>query len=139
MTTADMTTEHIKAELEKIESYAMGRLDEIEDMRQAGHAITTMVNSLKQLRARLSGMAAVQWQPIETAPKTGDPLLLRWRFLPSPKIGRYSCDEHFAERPRGWASPEYGWRCDGDECIPSNQHHCTHWMPLPSVQEPLHG
>lgn len=75
--------------------------------------------------------AAYQWQPIETAPKSGQRILLWWRTCTEPSTGRYEYDDQFDSRPKGWPAPEEGWRSCGDQCIASNQSDCTHWMPLP--------
>lgn len=75
--------------------------------------------------------ASARWQPIETAPKNGQRVLLWWRTCKEAVRGRFSFDEEFDDRPETWPSPEFGWRCDGDQCIPRNQEDCTHWMPLP--------
>lgn len=71
------------------------------------------------------------WQPIETAPTSGKRMLLWWRTCKEPHIGAWEVDEQFDDRPKSWPSPEEGWCCDGDACIPVNQGDCTHWMPLP--------
>ena len=59
--------------------------------------------------------AAVQWQPIETAPKDGKELILLW----VPAMG------HGLMKWNGiWDDRVYN--CDGP----------THWMPLPSAPKP---
>jgi len=82
-----------------------------------------------------SGEAAGQgagWLPIETAP-TSRPIILLWRTAPWPLRGEWSIDEEFDTRPKGWVSPESGWRNDGDQCIPRNQEDCIGWQKLPPV------
>jgi hypothetical protein len=75
----------------------------------------------------------VDWQPIETAPKDGTHILLWWRTCPDhPSVGAWDVDEEFEDRPTHWPSPVEGWRCEGDDIIPKNQHDVTHWMPLPA-------
>lgn len=64
--------------------------------------------------------SAAAWQPIQTAPKSGEAVLLWWSCCKDPAVGRWE-DDCIRE----------GWRCDGDQCVPKNQHNCTHWMPLP--------
>lgn len=64
------------------------------------------------------------WQPIETAPMLGKPLLLYWKHAGWMR-GR------FVDEPR-W----HGWMCDGDQVMPLNQSDCTHWMPLPASPSP---
>lgn len=59
------------------------------------------------------------WRPIKTAPKA-DAVLLWWKGCKYPSVGRWVFD-----------GVREGWKCDGDLCVPKNQHHCTHWMPLP--------
>jgi len=75
------------------------------------------------------------WQPRKTAP-TNRPILLLWRTVPLPLRGSWQIDEDFASRPKGWVSPEAGWRNDGDQCIPVNQEDFTHWMELPAAPSP---
>src|ERR1041385_3826735 len=60
------------------------------------------------------------WRTIETAPKTGEPILLWGQYCQVPAGGRWEQSKR-----------REGWRCDGDQCIPRNQQDCTHWMPLP--------
>ncbi len=64
------------------------------------------------------------WQPIETAPKDRH-ILLRWTSCKHPSVGCWSDD-----------GIRIGWRCDGDRCVPRNQHNCTHWHELPPIPEP---
>ena len=74
------------------------------------------------------------WRPIETAPKDGSRVLLWW-CTRGASVGHFEYDDMFSERPSRWVSPEFGWRSDGDQCIPVNQEHCTRWMPLPAAPE----
>ncbi len=62
----------------------------------------------------------MSWQSITTAPKTGEAVLLWWKYCKEPFIGRW-----------GELNGEKGWWCDGDYHVPKQQDHCTHWMPLP--------
>lgn len=77
------------------------------------------------------------WQPIETAP-FHKRILLAWTGR-EPVTGQWSEDDHFDCRPKGWVSPEHGWKGDGDQCIPRNQEDCTHWMPVPANPAPKQG
>ena len=60
------------------------------------------------------------WQPIDTAPRTGEAVLLWWKYSREPFIGRW-----------GEIKGQKGWCCDGDHHLPKQQKQCTHWMPLP--------
>ena len=100
-----------------------------EPQRQRFIAAARSVAALSQPPAPAEG-----WRPIETAPKDGRPVLLWWSTR-GASVGRYEHDDMFSERPSSWVSPEFGWRSDGDLCIPVNQEHCTHWMPLPAAPE----
>jgi hypothetical protein len=62
-----------------------------------------------------------EWQPIETAPKIPDRTVLLWWTTRGASSGYYDVSEE-----------PFGWRGDQDLCLPRDQHHCTHWMPLPS-------
>ncbi len=74
-----------------------------------------------------------QWQPIATAPMDErKPLLLMWTGR-GTSSGYWDFDDEFATRPKGWVSPECGWRGHQDMCIPRDQENCTHWMPLPAA------
>ena len=59
------------------------------------------------------------WQPIESAPTSGEPILLYWRYAGWMR-GRFVNDERGS-----------GWMNDGDMVLPKNQRDCTQWMPLP--------
>lgn len=61
------------------------------------------------------------WQPIATASKN-ETVLLWWRTCSQPSVGRWTYDEE---------DDREGWRCDGDRCVPKNQHDCLYWHPLP--------
>jgi len=63
---------------------------------------------------------APQWQPIETAPKDGRPLL-----LDHP-------DWHTRVLRGGWDAHEQAWRAHGFGC-PATQP--SHWHPLPGQPE----
>lgn len=74
------------------------------------------------------------WEPIETAPNNTDhmrPILAFWKHRGVQQT-YWDVDEEYSDRPKGWRSPECGWRCDGDRCIPVNQEDVTHWRPLPA-------
>ena len=65
----------------------------------------------------------VEWQPIETAPKDGTPLLLASRSDVGPNytaVGVWDCD-----------SAEEGGQCWRDRIFDADQLAPTHWMPLP--------
>jgi len=72
------------------------------------------------------------WRSMSSAP-TSRPIILLWRTAPWPLRGEWSIDEEFDTRPKGWVSPESGWRNDGDQCIPRNQEDCIGWQKLPPV------
>ena len=64
-----------------------------------------------------------EWQPIETAPKDGTPVLL-WPFAPQDFWAGYAPQEvclGFNALDEGWFNPEQ--RCAFEP---------THWMPLPA-------
>lgn len=74
------------------------------------------------------------WEPIETVPNNTDhmrPILVFWKSRGVQQT-YWDVDEDFQNRPKGWRSPECGWRCDGDQCIPVNQDDATHWMRFPA-------
>jgi len=61
------------------------------------------------------------WLPIETAPRSGEEMLLWWCNA-GIGLGGYVADE------RG-----EGWMCDGDQVIPHNQKDCLYWRALPAA------
>ena len=61
-----------------------------------------------------------EWRSIDSAPKSGAPILLWWQRCKHPAIGRWVDDETGT-----------GWMSEGDQCMPKNQNDCTHWQPLP--------
>lgn len=81
------------------------------------------------------------WQPIETAPKDGTPVLL---FVPVQELRHYSGASQFIEAitavGRWYAGGHFqgddaGWDVWPDDRGPTfPPEHPTHWMPLP--QEP---
>lgn len=72
------------------------------------------------------------WRAIESAPRDGTDILLHWRGHVRPSIGRWTLDDE--DHPNWAHDPEReGWACEGDQCIPTNQEDCAHWMPLPGL------
>lgn len=82
---------------------------------------------------------ASQWQPIETAPKTGCALLLgyenshgKWRTIRGKWISKEAINEEWDE-PEDFDAGWYEVSVEADDapnCWPTTP---THWMPLPSA------
>lgn len=76
------------------------------------------------------------WQPIETCDTWRfdhmTPMIAYWPTR-GPRETYYDVDEEFHLRPKGWASPEEGWRSPGDQCIPIESHQPTHWREFPAA------
>lgn len=95
-------------------------------------------NRTAPMRAALTAALASMWRPIEEAPRDGTECLFYWPNIATHRghtgiaMGRWACADYFDSRPRGWNSPECGFRMDGDQCIPKNQGDITHFMPLPA-------
>lgn len=112
-----MTTEELRGALLKLAEVAslMDPADNA-DAKRADH----LDSELRRLAARLSGMAAETWQPIETAPKNGVLVLLSRPTSVRPYTGAHD--------------PINGWL---DACGASRDP--SHWMPLPAAPEPPHA
>jgi len=84
--------------------------------------------------------ARAEWKPIETAPKSGDPILL---YKPDERmVGEYIIVGYWGE----WPGKGECWiACDGkpqgyfSEVSQSRQGYPTHWMPLPSPPQLVVG
>ncbi len=66
--------------------------------------------------------AISEWQPIETAPKDGTPILLAWGG--KTRLGKWLDNSKSPIMP--WA----GWRTPSNETSPRGEP--AHWMPLPA-------
>ena len=66
--------------------------------------------------------AAVQWRPIEEAPKDGTPILLLIQFPGEPP--------HIITALWDGRVPKWPWRPVGGSSAYSEEY-ATHWMPLP--------
>jgi len=119
-----MTAEQLRKQLVEIEMYARTRClaDDAGNKPDPNSALVHIANTLSQLAARLSGMAAVPtWQPIGTAPKD-DQWILGWRAHDvKPLIVRF--DPLFDE-----FEDESG----------THIYHLTYWHSLPAAPEPPH-
>ena len=91
------------------------------------------------LAAARTSRQVPEWEPIETAPGNThhmNHILVFWKTRGWQQT-YWDVDEEFSQRPKGWRSPECGWRCDGDQCIPVDQETATHWMFGPAPPNPL--
>ena len=78
----------------------------------------------------------VAWQPIETAPKDGNAILVMRDIWPGTKSGRAEeCNGHNTYVAAWWGDENNGrgaWVCYMDSvCEPQCPIEPTHWMPLP--------
>lgn len=86
------------------------------------------------------------WQPIETAPRDGTPLLLyvpgcnswnRKRGMPDIMTGIW--DDGYSQMDAGWYGDlgdiDHGYESTG-ACFEHIRLSPTHWMPLPKPPEP---
>ena len=148
-----VTAEQLRAELERIARWLQGEVcivgDENGEAPATAHdyELDQAASSLHALAARLSGMAAVQWQPMETAPTDGTEVLLCW-----PKV---EVDDYFEPTGKAlsfervvscwsggrWAEPEH-FEFNGPSLNDDWEYaeQPSLWMPLPAAPEvPGHG
>lgn len=119
--TDHMTAEQLRAELLALSEDAREHYnDPPEFMRNAFVRFSCKVT---EIAARLSGMAAVQWPPIETAPKDGSVI---WAFNGEQARMKWVSGDNYAL----WIWDD----CALSDIDPSPEQP-THWMPLP---EPPH-
>lgn len=131
-----MTAEQLRAELTAIALFAaQSRGPLAAGLSSTGHelALGEVATRLDALAARLSGMAAVPWQPIETAPKDGRSILVGvggW----GKRVAQAEWDQW------GDAADEGGWRCGrpGAKGYDDAGFEPTHWRELPAAPEPPH-
>jgi len=83
------------------------------------------------------GDAAVSdWQPIETAPRDGTPILLFWDegHLDSRFVGYFDTEANEAPHRDNRSMYPFGpfvWRISMADCGAVAEELVTHWMPLP--------
>lgn len=67
------------------------------------------------------------WQPIETAPKDGQEVLIWEKWGNTPVVAWYS------ERKSKWFAGTEHYDTDGDACVIDrlSQELISHWQPLP--------
>jgi len=73
----------------------------------------------------------VKWQPIETAPKNGENVLLWEKYSDYPVVG------YFSHRRNMWFACTEHYDTNGDASVIDtlSQSCITHWMPLPPPPE----
>lgn len=127
-----MTAEQMSAELDVV----------VDGLRHAhgymptdDQTIVSAIHRLSAIAARLSGMAADTWQPIETAPTDGTHILAR---LPDSDTCYVICWADSRVGVRAELGHKVGWHIAycGDFIDPIDEP--THWMPLPAAPEPPH-
>lgn len=67
-----------------------------------------------------------KWQPIETAPKTGVPILAIINWDAGKKDDRQVDIIEWDEEEEDWFTSNGGW-------FKKSYIHATHWMPLPEI------
>lgn len=128
-----MTAEQLRAEMVALADQLF--LIPLPDDDVNAERVEAVSGRLRALAARLSGMAADTWQPIETAPKDGTKILV-FTAIGDIEIGQWCTTEwdryelHDADRNL------YTRRVDIHEFW--NNNFPTHWMPLPAAPEPPH-
>jgi hypothetical protein len=101
---------------ERDEEYAYKYPDEARKFDQRAHRAKTISDAIAALPA--AATASAGWQPIETAPKDGTPLLLGWPTF-HPLVGH--CEDGL------WGELDSDFGFEPFENTP------THWMPLPAA------
>lgn len=123
-----MSIEAIRAALDRLDN-AYGVSERIWYSDELADACNP--SAIKELLDRLEAAEnAVQWQPIETAPKDGTRLLLWWGS--EVHIGR--CVVAGMSRDGGdW------WRSESHQVFKVAEGRPTHWMPLPAAPAAMEG
>lgn len=126
-----MTAEQLRAELERIARWLDGEAcivgDENGESPATAHdyELTQAAGALYALAARLSGMAADTWRPIETAPKDGTEVALLFATeadLPTGPAPRVRA----ARWIKDWSIPYY------------RDNPPIAWHSMPALPEPPH-
>ena len=128
----------LRKALEKIATRLSAHPDDTpEDDRRGRHyAYSIATNALATLATPPSVPAQQGWLPIETAPKTGEPVLI-WkpdeRMVGEYMMVAYWDDDYPAGEP-GWV-PVGGVHKQGyaSSVTGTDQGYPTHWMPLPAT------
>ena len=128
----------LRKALEKIATRLSAHPDDTpEDDRRGRHyAYSIATNALATLATPPSVPAQQGWLPIETAPKTGEPVLI-WkpdeRMVGEYMMVAYWDDDYPAGEP-GWV-PVGGAHKQGyaSSVTGTDQGYPTHWMPLPAT------
>ena len=98
----------------KFAAYLCAYDTEDDVVREAAATIRELADRIKELEAKL------EWQPIETAPKDGTPILL------------------LIKSPRNAIQASFSGSCWVDcWCAFVDPYEPTHWMPLPSPPQAL--
>lgn len=105
------------------------------ELDAAGHPVALEIaGELRRLHA-----AVPTWQPIETAPKSGVKILVRYlnrNVKARTVVARWLTDERAAETDTDDVGLASGWyECidnwDDYTCVAIHEGAPTHWMPLP--------
>ena len=109
--------------------------------REAVTAIVREVETWHSITDAPAAPSVPQWQPIETAPKTGRKIIVAYtnrNAKPRTVMARWLTDEQAAETDSDGVGLEGGWY----ECIDNwddytevaiHEGEPTHWMPLPAA------
>jgi hypothetical protein len=95
-------------------------IEEVREHLNKAKMMDAMGETAKLLEKAANALEAQEWQPIETAPKTGE------------KFIAYDPDECSNMQVCWWLDSEWG-----DDWY--NEIEPTHWMPFPKPPEGVHG
>jgi regulator of replication initiation timing len=130
---ADLEAERdeLRARLDKATADAATAWGRYENANRMQVSLQMEAADLRARLAELERQEPAGWRPIETAPKDGERVLLRWSGYRRPCVGVWCMDF-------GASKPTPHWSGDSDRLFglrEARKLQPTHWMPIPAAPE----